>query len=159
MKADPGAISQFVVKNWPRALAALKELDTFLKAHPGVPTWLRGRLDDIRRRIDAVQKRRGDAARIRGMLDIIRTESRELAAHEGHRSATDPAAWIRRADTIDHRVRLAEVQDRPEQRRTLARLKAEADLLLADLIDATADVPSGLESEQPDGPEDEPEAR
>jgi hypothetical protein len=153
MKADAGAISRFVGTNWPKAVAALKEVDTFLKEHPGVPTWVRGRFADIRRRIDAVQQRRGDAAKIRAILEIIRSEAREFEAQGLHRIEAD--SWIQRADNIERRVRLAEVLDERDRKKTLGRLRTEADALVADLIDATAIVPS---TPAPQPPEDEPHA-
>jgi hypothetical protein len=137
MAADGGGIWRTVAKNSPRVVAAVKELDAFLKEHPGIPTWLRDQADTMRKRLIAVQQRRGDAARIRGILDIVRSEAHELGRHEGG-GAIDTAAWIGRADNIERRVRLAENQDRSDQRKTLARLRAEAGALLADLIEAVA---------------------
>ena len=151
MKADTRAISRFIGTNWPKAVAALKEVDAFLKEHPDVPTWLRRRFDDIRKRIETIPQRRGDAAKIRAMLDIVRTEARDFEAQGGHR--IDAASWAQRADNLERRVRLAEVLNQPEQRTALARLRAEADALVGDLIDATATVQSlpapATEGEQP----------
>jgi hypothetical protein len=135
MAANVGAAWRFAVKNAPRVFAALGALDVFLKKNPAVSTWLRKQLDEIPKRLAAVQKRRGDAARIRGMLDIVRTVAQELDAQTSGRSTADAATWIRRADDIELRVRLAEAQPRPDQKKTLAGLKAEAEALLADLIE------------------------
>jgi hypothetical protein len=140
MRADPKAISRFIGTNWPRAVAALKEVDAVLKEHPDVPTWVRGRFDDIRKRIETIPQRRGDAAKIRAVLEIVRTEAREFEVQGGHR--IDAASWARRADNLERRVRLAEVVKQPEQKAALTRLRVEADALVGDLIDATASVPA-----------------
>jgi hypothetical protein len=100
-----------------------------------------------------VQQRRGDAAKIRAILEIIRSEAREFEAQGLHRIDAD--SWIQRADTIERRVRLAEVLDERNRKKTLGRLRTEADALVADLIDATAIVPS---TPAPQPPEDEPHA-
>jgi hypothetical protein len=130
MEADTGGVSRFVAKNWPRVVVALKEAETFLKDHPEVPARLRRQFDDIRKRLAAVQNLRGDGARIREMLNVVRSEAPELDG---------PAArWTSRADNIERRVRLAELQDQPAQKNTLAGLREEAGVLIAELIDATA---------------------
>jgi hypothetical protein len=151
MKADARAISRFVGSNWPRVVAAFKEVDAFLKAHPDVPDWLRGRFEDIRKRIAEAQQRRSDAGKIRAMLEIVRVEARELEARGRHEPPIDAASWIRRADNLERRVRLAEHLNQPEQRKTLARLRAEADALVGELIDATATVRSLPASGQSEG--------
>jgi hypothetical protein len=156
MRADAGAMWRFAVRNWPKILAAVGALNAFLKEHPGVSTWLREQLDDIGKRVVAVQARRGDAARIRGMLDIIRDVAREWDAHQGDRSTADAAPWLRRADDIELGVRLAEKQARPDQKRTLVRLRAETDALLADLLQAMARARSLPAT---DSPGNEPDAR
>jgi hypothetical protein len=155
--SNVGTMWRFLVKNWPKIIAAIGTLDLFLKNHPGIPAWFRERLDEIPKRIVAVQKRHGDAAKIRGMLDIIRDVAHQLDAHEGAQATTDAAAsWIRRADDIELGVRLAESQARTEQKKTLARLRTETDALLAELIDAIARVRALPASEPPD---DEPRSR
>jgi hypothetical protein len=73
------------------------------------------------------------------MLDILRDVVHDLDAHDASRSSIDPAEWLGHADNIERRVRLAEAQSRPAQRRSLAALRAETDGLLAALIDRTAD--------------------
>lgn len=152
MPADARAVWRFAVKNWPKAVAALGALRVFLKDHPEISKWLREQFDDIAQRVVAVQKRRGDAARIRGILDIIRDVAREWGVQKGDPSTADAALWLRRADDIELGVRLAEQQPRPDQKRTLARLGAEADALLADLLQAMARVRS---LPAPEPPEDE----
>jgi hypothetical protein len=155
MRVDTGAMWRFVVKNWPQIVAALGTANTFLKEHPGLQDWWRERLNDVSKRVAAVQQRRGDAARIRGMLDIIRDVAHELDASAADPSRVDAAGWTRRADDIELGVRLAESQARPERRRTLARLKTETDALLADVIDAIARVralPEGGTPEVQEGP-------
>jgi hypothetical protein len=140
MRVDTGAVWRFVVKNWPQIVSALTAANRYLKDHPGLQDWWRERLTEVSKRIVAVQQRRGDAARIRGMLDIIRDVARELDEHAADRSRVDAAGWTRRADDIELGVRLAESQARPERRRTLARLKTETDALLAEVVDAIARV-------------------
>jgi hypothetical protein len=155
MEGDARGVSRFVAKNWPRVVVALKEVETFLKDHPEVPNRLRRQLDDIRKRLDAVQNLRGDAARIREMLNVVRSEARDLDGPGGTQSTAGAARWTSRADNIERRVRLAELQDQPAQKNTLAGLRAEAGVLIAELIDATANAGS-LSLPQREEPEDEP---
>jgi hypothetical protein len=136
--ADAATIWKFMVRNWPRIAAAVGTIDTFLKEHPGVPAWFRERLGDVRVQLLAVQQRRGEAARIRGMLGILRDVAQDLDAHDATRPRVDAAEWLGHADNIERRVRLAEAQSRAERRKSLERLRAETDGLLAALIDATA---------------------
>ncbi len=138
MKADAKALSRFVVQNWPRAREAFKEVDAFLKDHPAVPLWFRGRVEDLRKRFEVAQLQRSDAGRIRATLEIVRTEVRGVQGQPDPALVVDPTSWLQRADNIERRVRLAEAQSKPEQRKTLARLRAEADALIADLIDESA---------------------
>lgn len=140
MAADTARIWTFVVTNWPRIAGAIGTMDRFLKEHPDISAWFRERLDEVRKQLIAVQQRRGDAARIRGMLDILRDVVRDLEARPAARPVIDASEWIGHAENIERRVRLAEAQSRPEQRKSLARLRAETDGLLAALIDETARV-------------------
>lgn len=140
MLAGTGAIWQFLSKNWPHIVRALQAVDAFLKIHPGVSTWIRQQLEEIRGRVVSVQKRRGEAAKIRGMLEIVKDVALELDTHAGHLSTADATTWIRRADDIERGVRIAETQARPDRKKSLARLRAETDVLLAEVIDAMAGV-------------------
>lgn len=128
----------FVVKNGPAALAAGARLITFLKDHPALPTWFRDQADDLRKRVAEILKRRGDAPRIRGMLDIIRDVAHQMEAHGPEGSGATAASWIAQADNIEQRVRLAEAQLGATQKKTLARIATETDELLAALIEETA---------------------
>lgn len=123
-------VAKYVVKNVPTVLAALATVRTFVNDHPGTPTWFRDQFDDLGKRIAAVQKQYGDAARIRGMLVIVRDVAHQMDAH-GDR-------WISRADNIEQRVRLAEARPRPGQKKALAAIAKETDELLAHLIEETA---------------------
>jgi hypothetical protein len=158
-----GTAVKFVVKNGPKIVAALGTVSVFLKNHPEIPAWFREQLDDIPKRISAAQARRTDAARIRGMLDIIRDVAREAEVNEADPSTADAATWIRRADEIELRVRLAEALPRPEQKKTLARLRTETEALLAERIDAVTGAPpvpaSDSPSDEPPTREDEPHSR
>jgi hypothetical protein len=136
MPVTVGAIWQLLVKHWPKIVAALTLFETFIKNHPGLPVWLKAQFEEVSKRVIAAQKRRGAAARIRGMLAIIRDVARDLDAHDGEQSTTDAANWIRRADDIELGVRLAETQARADQKKTLNRLRGETDTLLADLLEA-----------------------
>lgn len=138
MKADAKAVSRFVVQNWPRAREAFKEVDAFLKEHPAVPLWFRGRVEDLRKRFQAAQLRSSDAGRIRATLEIVRAEVQGGQSQPGSALVLDPVSWLQRADHIERRVRLAEAQSKPEQRKSMERLRAEADALIAALIDETA---------------------
>lgn len=116
-----------------------KALDDFLKDHPGFSTWLRDQSGDVRNRLLEERARRSDPARIREKLDRIRSEARDLQEHPTGRSTIDPVAWITQADAIERGVRFAEVQDRNDRKRTLARLKVDADGLLRVFIEETRD--------------------
>lgn len=150
MASPAGAISVAVrrgwpllVKHWPKVLVAFGALTKWLNDHPDVPDRIRKRFADLPTRILDAQQRRGDAAKIRATLDIVRDVARD--AHEAE-SSFDAGSWTRRADDIALGVRLAEELARPQRRTTLARLKAQTDTLLADLIDAVAHLHSGPEA-------------
>lgn len=138
-----GAAGRFVIKNGPAlvlkygptALKVVRNIQAFVKDHPTIPTWVQTRLNDIARQIEVVRKRNGDAAQIRGLMDIIRTQA--LASDV----SGDVAEWVKRADSIDLRVGLAERLSPPLQKTTLEGLKAEGEALLAEFIGALAYVP------------------
>jgi hypothetical protein len=77
----------------------------------------------------------GPAAKIRGTLDLIRDVANDAQQAETSFLA---APWIARADDIALGVRLAEQQDRPKQKETLADLKTRTDALLAELLETVA---------------------
>jgi hypothetical protein len=148
MPTPATAIWRIAVKNWPelvkngpKVVAAVGALSQFLKDHPDIPTWLRQRLDDVPKRVISVQKRHGDASRIRGNLDIVRDVARDAEKADGR--TVQAAGYVARADGIERGVRLAEALARPEQRTALAQLKTRTDALLAELIDAVAQVDAG----------------
>jgi hypothetical protein len=129
---------KFIVKNGPKAMAAAAALMAFLKDHPALPSWFRHQADELRKRIAKIPERHGDAARIRGMLDIIRDVAQQTEAHGPQGSGATAASWIARADNIEQRVRLAEAQQGATRKKTLARIATETDELLAALIEETA---------------------
>ena len=131
-------LGRLVIKHGPQILSAVSMIRTFIKANPSLPTWARERLNDIAKRLDGVQKRRGDAAQIRGKLEIVRTEARDLEAEPADRVPASSSTWVQRADDIDRALGLAEQLAKAAQKRTLARLNGQADDLLAEVIDAIA---------------------
>jgi hypothetical protein len=136
-----GTVFRLVVKNAPKIGVALQAVNVFLKANPAISTWARERLTAVPKQVAAVQKRHGDAAKIRGMLDIVREVAGELEAHASDAAGPVVAApWVQRADDIERGVRLAEKQSPPERRKSFARLKEQADALLAELLEATTRV-------------------
>lgn len=137
MPGGARALWRLGVKFGPRLVAVITAASAFIASHPEVPAWFRRRLENVQEKIAAAQQQRGDAAKIRAMLTIIREVAGELDAHDGEQPSTDPATWLRRADSIDRGVRLAEAQPRPDQKKTLARLRTETGDLLAELIEVT----------------------
>lgn len=147
MASPVGAIGQaaakgvpLIVKHWPKILMAVGALTKFVNDHPDLPDRFRKQLSALPDRIADAQRRRGDAAKIRGTLDIVRDVARDAQEAE---HAFESATWIRRADDIALGVRLAEELDRPQRKPALAKLKAQTDTLLADLIDTVAHLHSG----------------
>ena len=130
------AVFQFALKHGPKMGEALAVLVSFIKANPDLPAVLRERLVDISRRINALSKR-GGAAKINGMLDIIRDFARD-ASPAGADSRVDAGLWMSRVDSIRHRVRLASALPRPAQKKNLALLMTETENALADLINTLA---------------------
>jgi hypothetical protein len=107
----------------------------FVQDHPDVPNRLRDRVNGVPKRLAGIQARIGTAAKITGTLDLIRDVARDAEQAETSFSA---APWVGRADAIALGVRLAEKQDRPKQKETLAGLKGRTDDLLADLLEHVA---------------------
>jgi hypothetical protein len=142
MASPVGAVARLVVKTWPllvkygpKVVAALPLVTKFVKDHPDVPNWFRDRMNAVPKRLVAIQGRVGTAAKITGTLDLIRDVARDAEQAETSFSA---APWVGRADDIALGVRLAEKQDRPKQKETLAGLKGRTDDLLADLLEHVA---------------------
>lgn len=145
MATDVQAILKLVVKYGPKLVKATTLVAQFLIANPAIPNWLRDHLDDLPDRLKLIQKQHGDAAKIRGMLGIIRDVSGALQAHD--ESTVEVAAWLHRADKMELAVRLAEAQPRSEGKKTLKRLLTETGDLLAELLEATTKDASELASE------------
>lgn len=152
MAGTAKVVWDLAVKYGPKLGAALAVLWTFLKENPNIPTWLSKQLREIAERTKVLSKR-GHAARIRGTLDIIRDVAREVDAHDGEAPGTDIGTWVSHADSIGHRVRLAEALPKPQRKETLARLLTESEALLADLISALTSIRSAPATALP---EDEP---
>ena len=162
MATPAGAIWKLAVKNWPeivkngpKVVAAVGVLSQYLKDHPDIPTWLRQRLTAVPERIVREQRKHGEAAKIRGNLDIVRDVARDAEKAAG--SPVPPSSYIARADGIDRAVRLAEAMSRSEQKSALAQLRTRTDALLAELIDAVAQVEPGT-SAQVEASEEQPSA-
>lgn len=124
-----------VMKYGPSLMKAAQNVREFVKEHPTIPSWVQARLNDIATQTDTIRKRRGDAAQIRGMVDLVRTQALSSDV------SGDVAAWVKRADTIELRVGMTEKLSQPLQKTTLAAIKQEAEALLAEFIGALAYVP------------------
>jgi hypothetical protein len=138
----PGQVGKLVklaVKHGPKLVSAIGLLATFMKNNPGIPSWFRKQLDDVNKRV------------VRGMLDIVKDVASKLREHDRERSGADADRWIERADSIGHRVRLAEALPKASQKKTLAGLLSETEALLAELIDALARVGPPSTEESKDG--------
>ena len=145
MATPAGAIWKLAVKNWPeivkngpKVVAAVGVLSQYLKDHPDIPTWLRQRLTAIPDRVIAEQRKHGEAAKIRGNLGIVRDVARDAEKAAG--SPVQASSYVARADGIERGVKLAEALTRSEQKAALAQLRTRTDALLAELIDAVAQV-------------------
>ena len=129
-----------IAKNWPKIISTLGLVVKIAHDNPGIPDWFRKRLIDLPRRLDDLQKRRGQAAKIRGVLDVIKDVARDAQlADDG---SVDAASFIRRADSIERGVLLAEAQARAERKVTLKRLKDDTAALLTELLGVVARVNS-----------------
>ena len=135
MAGQAQVVVKFAVKYGPTIGKTLADLVAFMKANPSLPAAVRTRFADITRRLNTVSKRTG-AAKITGMLDIIRDVAGEASA-DGQ-SGVDAAPWIARADSIGRRVRLASALPGAAQKKALALLMTETKDALADLIEALA---------------------
>lgn len=135
MAGQAQVVIKFAVKYGPTIGKALADLFAFINANPNLPAAVRTRLAEIIRRLNTLSKRTG-AAKITGMLDIIRDVAGEESA-DG-RSAVDSGPWIARADSIGRRVRLASALPKADQKKALALLMTEAKVSLADFIEALA---------------------
>lgn len=145
-----GTALRLAVKNAPKIIAAIGALSVFLKNHPDISTRARETLEGIPKRLTTVLQRHGDAAKIRGILSIIRDVAGELDSDSAAGPRIDAVEWTARADGIERRVRLAEAQPRAEQKRTLAGLLSEAEVLLAEFIQATSETKPSSAPKPPD---------
>lgn len=142
--ASVESVLKLAIKHGPKLGVAATALGAFLSKNPEVAAWLRERASTMPTQLAEVRKRRGDAAQIRGMLEIVRDVAGKLRVDgadgadggAGADGATS-ADWLRRADDIDLAVQLAERMGQPERRKALARLKTRSEALLDDLIEAT----------------------
>lgn len=150
MPGQMQAALKIAMKYGPKIGAAIAVLSTFLNENPGISTWSRKRIQEINKRIEALSNR-GDAARIREMLDIVRDVAQDSDVRDGGWSEAHAEQWKNHADNIGHRVRLAEALPKPDRKRALAELLTETETLLADAINALARVSSGESVEPPVG--------
>lgn len=142
MPSPASALFSLVMRSWPllvkygpKAVAAVTVLIKFVTETPGIPDWFRDRLEDLPKRMSDVQKRRGDAAKIRGTLEIIRDVARDAETAD---ERIDGAGYALRADRIERGVKLAETQDRQEQKVLLSRLSTDTNALLAEVLEAVS---------------------
>ena len=126
------------MKHGPQLLAAAGAISAFVKQNPSLPAWAKERLSGVASQLDRVNKRRGDAEQIRGKLEIVRKEAEDVQSEAAGPSPDGSATWLQRANDIERALRLAEQQEKTAQKRTLTRLKADADALLAEVIDTIA---------------------
>ncbi|GAA2753598.1 hypothetical protein [Amnibacterium kyonggiense] len=130
-----GSIIRLAAKHGPKIGVAATAIGGFLAKNPEVSAWLKGRVETLPKQLDAIRKRRGDAAQIRGMLEIVRDVAGKLHA-EGAAAAV-ASDWVRRADDVELGVQLAERLSPPAKKEAVSRLKTRAEALLAELIEAT----------------------
>lgn len=136
---------RFVLKHGPRLamkygpslMKAVGNVREYVNDHPTIPAWVQERLDNVVRQVDSVRKRRGDAAQISGLLEVLREQ---MVSLDG---AVDLSQWTDHAHNIERRVRVAEKLSQPLRDQKLAELRAETETLLAGFIDAIAYVPPG----------------
>ncbi|MGT2427145.1 hypothetical protein [Amnibacterium kyonggiense] len=130
-----GSIFKLAAKHGPKLGVAATAVGGFLAKNPEVSAWLKGRVDALPGQRDSIRRRRGDAAQIRGMLDIVRDVAGKLRADGAPAAAASD--WVRRADDVELGVQLAERLSPPAKKEALSRLKTRAEALLAELIEAT----------------------
>jgi hypothetical protein len=160
MPSPVGTVITLMTKAWPllvtygpRVLTAFTVVSKFAADNPLIPKWFRERLEHLPNRLNEVQKRHGDAAKIRGTLDIIRDVARDAqTANE----PVDAALYVSRADRIERGVKLAETRDRQEQKPLLGKLKADTDALLADVLEAVSGTSTGTAAAAPDAAAEAP---
>ena len=87
-----GTALRLAVKNAPKIIAAIGALSVFLKNHPDISTRARETLEGIPKRLTTVLQRHGDAAKIRGILSIIRDVAGELDAPAASGPGSTPAS-------------------------------------------------------------------
>ena len=142
MPSNASRLLQFAWKHKALLTTAVAAIGKFLADHPNLPAWAKSRLDDIAKRMQKVPTKQGDAAQILGTVGVVRTEANSLAA-ESDIPASVTASWLKRANDIEHAVRLAEQQSQPLQRRTLAKLKSDTEAVLAEIIETVANGGNG----------------
>jgi hypothetical protein len=155
MASPVGTVLSLVTKAWPlvlkygpKAVAALTVVTKFVSDNPKVPEWFRKRIEDLPNRLSDVQKKRGDAAKIRGTLEIIREVALDAQRAD---ASVDAGAYVARADRIERGVRLAETQERGDQKPLLAKLKSDTDSLLAAVLeDVSGDPKPAASSHEPE---------
>jgi len=144
MSPIAGTVAKLVIKYGPKAIAAIISMATLIAKNPAMAEWAKKQFEDISRRMQEVSKERGDAAKTRGTLSVIRDVARALEANDPGKDETHADLWIQRADKIELRVQLAEALPRTPKKKALSDLKAEATSLLAVLSDVTARAGTGL---------------
>ena len=124
--------AKFVVQHWQSFAGGFALVSAFIKEHPEIPGWLKGRIEDVQRRVEQQLQKRDPVAQIKGVLAIVREEARAAG------DAVDARPWTDRADSIERDLRLAALQSGAGKRSTLVRLKAETADLVSGLLLATA---------------------
>lgn len=137
MQVKVGPAIELAKKYGPQLGTAVAAIGTFLAKNPKVSTWAQEHLDDLPKRLAVVLQRRGDAAKIRGVLEVTRDSVRTLRSKDAERVRDVADGWVTRADDLELVVGLAEHLGASERRRTLARLRTKADALLAEVIEFT----------------------
>lgn len=154
MPADVGAFAKLIMKHGPKAVEWTNAVADFIRKNPELPAWAGKQLEDLAKQAKRLSKRRDDAEKIRKVLERVGDGARNLQTHAGEQPGFEAAPWLKRAENIELRVRLAAAEPKSEQKKTLAQLNAEALALLADLSVATASAGSAIAA----APADEPTA-
>lgn len=121
-------------KYWPLALEAWRQVDKFVKDHPGLPDTVRRRLDAWRAGFADAQKKRTPEARVSATLDVIRRLADEAAGDEDISSvdAVDGAELRRRVDAVQRALEIVEAQAGDARRVMLRQVVKRADALAAE---------------------------
>lgn len=133
-------VLKLALKYWPTVVTVITALIAFLKDHPNLPAWVQKRITLVLQQLADAQKKRGEAAKIRAMLQIARKTADDLRSRQPDQFAGQASEWVAQADKIELSIDLAETQPKAERKETLSRLRKQTDVLVASVLNALTGV-------------------